>query len=240
MTNEDFRRIHAAAHELIRLADTVGIAVGAPSLEWAREFLVHYPVAPPNMRNPRQPRIIAAVAKSTTGLTCREIGEATGIRPNHVWMTVSLMAREGKLLAYGKKGSTKYFDTVEKRDANKAAIDAHENGIASRRRDKNYEPKKRGRKKAAKAQAGHCWTKSPSVADMGEVSKASTAERYRPPKTPKGPPEVIGMETAKRTVAQTRPEALDRFGSTGPVDGAGFVADWRRLRGETPAVAGAE
>jgi hypothetical protein len=131
--------------------------------------------------------------------------DASGKTRHSVKRSMARLVKQGRAWAISRPGFARYFGSQEARDAAAAVLCA---------------PAKKAA--APKPRQGHRVTPKPAA------YTPVPGGLPRQPKPPRQPCQIIGLETAPRTVGPAC--KLDRFKVEGPVVG-GFYSEWLTLRG---------
>lgn len=162
-----------------------------------------------NGRPPRVPRILAAIPQA--GATASEIERATSIGAAHVRRILGDLERSGEAFRYGTKQRLTWFTSRDDLERARPAIDA---AILQRSQEVVMKRAKAGAARAAQSkERGERVLPPKRATSIGPRVEPTYVQDRREV-------EIIGLETAKRTVAVKYPD--HRFVVTGPVVG-GFA-----------------
>lgn len=160
-------------------------------------------------RPPRVPRILAAIPHA--GATASEIERTTGIGAAHVRRILADLERSGEAFRYGTQQRLTWFTSRDDLDAARPAIDAaalqHNAKVVLKRANGGQ-----ARAAQSKERGEQVLPKRANVDGLSRSSPKQAPERK--------PVQIIGMDTAKRTVCP--PCSVERYRVTGKVVG-GFA-----------------
>lgn len=235
MKREIYLKMPAAAEEVLRLARD-GVKVDALALEWAQLVAKSKPTPPPMRPALRQEAILAAMTyppPPPEGLLAPTIFERCGFSKHRAAVTLCYMVAINRVHMLKIPGRSRYF-------LSEAALEigrAHVAELERLRKQAREKPRKVPQLKAPPARvhpkASHKKRdpRPPPKAKRGKGDKAP-APREPVPQPGRLDPAAPAIYPPGLKVQKLPSRKDTRYTVEPPVEGAGFVREWKRKRGE--------
>jgi hypothetical protein len=219
MTKAQFHRIYACALELVRLK-AAGADVDPDLLAWAQELIRLNDRAAPFKPSPNMDKIHEALKDAPlAGYNSREMREKTGIKQSLLAATLSYAAKRGYIAMLKMPRASRFFSNQAALELGRFAAEAEA------RREETY----RLMTKLPEALAKPRHIPSPKPHQAMTVKQQPNVV-ISPPRKPTINESVFNPHGIKPTVIPTPEDTRYKPDPNG--DGAGFMSDWKRRRGE--------